>query len=162
MNKQEIYKLLESRGFWHVITEHPAVYNMAEMGEIALPYPEADAKNLFVRDDKKRNYYLITVRGDKRVDLKAFRRAQGTRVLSFASPEELQEYLSLTPGAVTPLGLLNDEQCRVTLYLERAFLEAPGIIGVHPNDNTATVWLKTEDLITLLQAHGTSVQLFDL
>ena len=63
MNKQEIYDLLREKGLWFEVTEHPAVYNMAELAEIALPYPEADAKNLFVRDDKKRNYYLVTVKG---------------------------------------------------------------------------------------------------
>ena len=73
MNKKEIYALLSTRNIWHEVTEHKAVYNMAEVAEIYLPYPEADAKNLFIRDDKKRNYYLITVKGDKRVDLNAFR-----------------------------------------------------------------------------------------
>ena len=52
MNKQEIYALLDERNIWHEITEHKAVYNMAEVAEIHLPYPEADAKNLFIRDDK--------------------------------------------------------------------------------------------------------------
>lgn len=66
MNKQDVYALLDENGFWHEITEHKAVYNMAELAEVECPYPEADAKNLFVRDDKKRNYYLITVKGDKR------------------------------------------------------------------------------------------------
>lgn len=162
MNKQEIYKLLESRGFWHVITEHPAVYNMAEMGEIALPYPEADAKNLFVRDDKKRNYYLITVIGSKRVDLKEFKKKQGTRSLTFASAEELLQFLKLTPGGVTPLGLLNDDDCAVKLYLDKAFTEDEGIIGVHPNDNTATVAMKTADLLTLLQEHGTEIEIVEI
>ena len=67
MNKQEIYGFLKRENLWHEITEHPAVYNMAELAEVDIPYPEADAKNLFVRDDKRRNYYLITVKGDKRV-----------------------------------------------------------------------------------------------
>ena len=67
MNKTEIYALLSTRNIWHEVTEHKAVYNMAEVAEIHLPYPKADAKNLFIRDDKKRNYYLITVKGDKRV-----------------------------------------------------------------------------------------------
>ena len=53
MNKQEIYEYLKSRKIWHEITEHKAVYNMEELSDVALPYPEADAKNLFVRDDKK-------------------------------------------------------------------------------------------------------------
>lgn len=162
MEKQEIYELLNNRGFWHVITEHPAVYNMAEMGEIALPYPEADAKNLFVRDDKKRNYYLITVIGSKRVDLKEFKKKHGTRSLTFASADELQQFLKLTPGAVTPLGLLNDGDCAVKLYLDREFTEGDGIIGVHPNDNTATVAMKTADLLTILREHGTEIEIVEI
>ena len=162
MNKQDIYELLRSRGMWHEITEHPAVYNMAEMGEVALPYPEADAKNLFVRDDKRRNYYLITVRGDKRVDLKEFKKKQGTRSLTFASSEELMQFLKLTPGGVTPLGLLNDEECRVKLYLDNYFMEEPRLIGVHPNDNTATVAMKTADLITLLREHGSEIDIVEI
>ena len=67
MNKQDIYNYLKENNIWHEITEHKAVYNMAELAEVDTPYPEADAKNLFVRDDKKKNFYLITVRGDKRV-----------------------------------------------------------------------------------------------
>ena len=162
MNKQEIYALLEARGMWHEITEHEAVYNMAEMAEIAIPYPEADAKNLFVRDDKKRNYYLITVKDNKRVDLKDFKRRNGTRSLSFASAEEMLQLMQLTPGSVTPLGLLNDSECRVKLYLDKAFLDAPALIGVHPNDNTATVCMKTEELILLLQEHGSEVEAVEI
>ena len=157
MNKAEIYDLLRTRGIWHEITEHKAVYNMAELTDVALPYPEADAKNLFVRDDKKRNYYLITVRGDKRVDLKEFQKKHGTRRLSFASADDLMAIMGLIPGAVTPLGVLNDEERRVEVCLDRDFLAEPGKIGVHPNDNTATVWLKTGDLIALISEHGNTV-----
>ena len=162
MNKQEIYALLDEKNIWHEVTEHKAVYNMAEVAEIHLPYPEADAKNLFVRDDKKRNYYLITVKGDKRTDLKAFRQKNGTRPLSFASDQDLMDMLSLIPGAVTPLGLLNDREHRVTFWLDQSFLEGTGLIGVHPNDNTATVWLKTQDLLRLLEENGTQVTLFEV
>ena len=157
MNKQDVYALLDENGFWHEITEHKAVYNMAELAEVECPYPEADAKNLFVRDDKKRNYYLITVKGDKRVDLKAFRKAYGTKSLTFASPEELSAILGLIPGAVTPLGLLNDAACRVKLFIDRDL--ADGLVGVHPNDNTATIWLRTEDLIRIVREHGNEVEL---
>ena len=97
MNKQEIYALLDERNIWHEVTEHKAVYNMTEVTEIYLPYPEADAKNLFIRDDKKRNYYLITVKGNKRTDLKAFRQQNGTRPLTFASDQDLMDMLGLIP-----------------------------------------------------------------
>lgn len=157
-DKAAVYQLLTERGIWHEITEHPAVYNMEEMAAVDLPYPEADGKNLFLRDDKKRHYYLLTVRGDKRVDLKAFRQANGTRPLSFASAEDLQAKLGLLPGAVTPLGALNDREGQVEVFLDQDFLSPPGLIGVHPNDNTATLWLRMEDLIALLRDHGTVVR----
>ena len=162
MNKQETFDYLSSRGVDFEITEHKAVYNMAELAELDIPYPDADAKNLFVRDDKKKSYYLITVRGSKRVDLKDFRRKNGTRPLSFASEANLEEFLGLIPGAVTPLGLLNDMEHRVKLYLDREFLDPPSIIGVHPNDNTATVWLKTADLISLIREHGSDVEVVEI
>ncbi|MFR3321175.1 MAG: prolyl-tRNA synthetase associated domain-containing protein [Lachnospiraceae bacterium] len=134
MNKQQIYDYLQENSIWHEITEHKAVYNMAELAEVPCPYPEADAKNLFVRDDKKQNYYLITVKGEKRVNLKAFRKAQGTRNLSFASAEDLLKRLALIPGAVTPLGVLNDETRSVQVFLDQDFLQEPGLVGVHPNE----------------------------
>lgn len=152
MNKQETYRFLKEHGISCEITEHKAVFNMEELDSVELPYPEWDAKNLFVRDDKKRNYYLITVKGDKRVDLKAFRKAQGLRPLSFASAEELMARLGLIPGAVTPLGLLNGPEHRVRFYLDAEFLG--NRIGVHPCDNTATVWLQAEDLMRLIREHG--------
>ena len=121
MGKEEIYAYLTAKGISYEVTEHEAVFNMEELRNIALPYPEWDAKNLFVRDDKKQHYYLISVKGDKRIDLKAFRKAQGLRPLSFASPDDLRAILQLTPGAVTPLGLLNDRERRVHLYVDADF-----------------------------------------
>ena len=157
MGKQEIYALLAREGIAYEAVEHKAVFNMEELADVALPHPEADAKNLFVRDDKRRDYYLITVRGDKRVDLKQFRRDHGTRALTFAHADELDAMLGLIPGAVTPLGLLNEKECRVKLFLD-ADLVAGGLIGVHPNDNTASVFLKTEDLVRLIEGSGHEVE----
>lgn len=162
MNKQLIYDYLGKENVWYEITEHEAVYNMAELSGIEIPYPEYDAKNLFVRDDKKRNYYLITVKGDKRVDLKEFRKNNDTKALSFASAEDLMDIMGLIPGAVTPLGLLNDTDCKVTWFLDHDFMNDLGLIGVHPNDNTATVWLKAEDLIILIRQHGNTVNVVQI
>ncbi len=155
MTKRETYDYLTDHGVEYEVTEHIAVYNMEELNAVRLPYPDRDAKNLFVRDDKKRNYYLITVKGDKRVDLKEFQQRFGTRKLSFASADDLMAIMGLIPGAVTPLGLLNDAERKAALYLDEAFLG--GLVGVHPNDNTATVWMKAEDLIRLIREHGNTV-----
>lgn len=162
MNKEEIYKLIKEKGYWHEITEHKAVFTMDEVNDIYVPYPEYDAKNLFVRDDKKRNYYLITVKGNKKVDLKEFRKNNNTRPLTFASENDLMTILNLIPGSVTPLGLLNDQELKVSFYLDKEFLTGKEIIGLHPNDNTATIWLKVEDLITLIKDHGNEVTIINL
>lgn len=162
MNKQEIYDFIKNKNIWYEITEHKAVFNMDELSEIEIPYPEYDAKNLFVRDDKKRIYYLITVKGNKRVDLKKFRNDNNTRPLSFASEQDLMSIMNLIAGSVTPLGLLNDNELKVIFYLDKDFLNGKQIIGVHPNDNTATLWLKVTDLIDIIQEHGNQVNIVEL
>lgn len=160
--KQEIYRLLSENGVWHEITEHKAVYNMDEVADIDLPYPEAECKNLFVRDKKKREYYLISVKGDKRVNLKKFREKYNTKPLGFASEDDLMNILGLIPGAVTPLGLLNDTEDKVVLYLDQDFFKDEHLIGVHPNDNTATVWMKVDDLVRIIIEQGKRVEVTEI
>ena len=159
MNKQEIYDFLKIKNLWYEITEHKAVYNRQDLNDIDLPYKEVDGKNLFVRDDKKRNYYLITLKGNKKIDLKTFSKNYHTRRLSFASEVDLINILNLKPGSVTPLGLLNDKDLKVTFYLDEDFFNGEGIIGIHPNDNTATIWLKVLDLVNIIKEHGNQVNI---
>ena len=160
LSKEQTCEALRAMGVEFERVDHPAVYNMAETERLALPHPAAEAKNLFLRDDRREQYFLLTVRGDKRVDLKEFRRTHRTRPLKFASEEELSSLLGLIPGAVTPLGVLNDEARRVKFFLDRAF--AGGLVGVHPNDNTATLWLRAEDLIRVVREHGNEIEYIDL
>ena len=160
MNKQEIYAQLTALEIPFEVTEHEAVYTMEDLSRVPLAHPEAEAKNLFVRDDKKQHYYLITVPAEKRVDLKLFQKQQGLRKLSFGSSDDLMALLKLTPGAVTPLGLLNDPDRRVELYLDRDFENR--LISIHPNDNTATVSLQTADLVRLLTQSDCIVHLTDI
>ena len=162
MNKKQIYEYIKNKQIWYEITEHKAVYSMSEISEVEIPYPEADAKNLFVRDDKKENYYLITVRGNKRVNLKEFRKENNTRPLSFASEKELKDMIQILPGSVSPLGILNDKENKVKVFLDKEFIEKTDIIGIHPNDNTATIWLKTKDLINIIKEHGNKVELVEI
>lgn len=162
MTAQEACDYLRSHGVEYELTEHPAVRSMAECAALGLPYPQDQAKNLFVREDRGDRYFLISVRPDKQVDLKAFRREQGVRRLTFASPEELSALLGVQPGAVTPLGLLQDREHRVCFCLDRELLLPPGRIGVHPCENTATVWLQTEELLRLLRERDCPVELVTL
>ncbi len=155
MNKQEVYALLDEKGINYEVTEHQPVFTIDEMLEVKLPYPEIIAKNLFVRDDKKRNYYLITVQENRIINLKEFQTQFNTRKLSFASETDLMEILGLVKGAVTPFGLLNDKEKKVQFFIGKEFVS--GRLGIHPNENTATVWIKTRDLCALIKEYGIDV-----
>lgn len=160
MTKEETCAFLKEKGIEFEAVEHKAVFNMSEIDSVELPHLDWEAKNLFIRDDKKSSYYLISVKGDKRVDLKDFRSKHGLRRLSFASPEELFEIMKLTPGSVTPLGLLEDSECRVKFFLDAEFED--GMIGIHPNDNTATVYLKAEDVMRIIREHGNEAEMTEI
>ena len=162
VNKEEIYNFLKSKNIQYEVTEHKACINMAEIAEVELPYPEADAKIFLYVMIKRGKYYLITVKGDKRVDLKEFKQKYNTRSLSFASENDLMNIMNLPAGSVTPLGLLNDNECKVQFCIDKDFFNESELIGVHPNDNTATVWLKTKDLINIIKEQGNIVHIVEL
>lgn len=161
MNKEQIYEYLDNMNIWYEILNHKAVFNMDDISKIDLPYPEADAKNLFVRDDKKKNYYLITIKGNRKINLKEFRKKYNTRPLSFASSDELINILKLEPGSVTPFGLLNDKENKTVLFIDKYFIKL-NLIGIHPNDNKATLWIKTSDLISIMKNNGKTVNTFTI
>lgn len=138
--KEEVYKYLDSLNIKYKKVEHKAVFTMEEMSKLNLEDESEVVKNLFIRDDKKQNYYLILVKGDKRVNLKELRNNLGLRPLTFASEEDLEKYLCLKKGSVTILGILNDAEHKVKVLIDndiKVFKE----IGAHPNENTASIIL---------------------
>ena len=157
MNKQDIYNFLKANNIWHEITEHEAVCSMSELMSVELPYPECDAKNIFIHDDKRQNFYLITVKGDIRLNSTQFRKSHALRPISFASDDELMNILGVKPGSVSPLGILNDSESKVQFFIDSDFWQGRKLVGVHPNENTATVWLKIDDLIDIIRRHGNTV-----
>lgn len=153
--KETVYTFLQQNNIPYQTCSHPAVYTIEEMMAQNIPHSEAIAKNLFVRDDNKRHYYLIVIRGEKRVDLKQFAKTANTRRLGFASEKDLFSILSLTRGSVTPLGILNDSEKKVTVFFDQSYQHQ--LIAVHPNENTATVYLNADDLFELIKAHGNPI-----
>lgn len=156
MDKGQVYEYLREKGIQYEAVEHEAVFSVEQAEKLNLPNPEACAKNLFLRDDKKRNYYLLTVRDTLSVSLKEFQKKIGSRRLSFASEEDLFQMMKLSRGAVTPFGVLNDDACIIKVYFD-VFFDGK-MISVHPNDNTATVYLSCNDLVNLIREHGNSVE----
>ena len=159
-NRQEVLQLLDREKIPYRLAEHPAVFTIEEMQQLHLEGEQQIAKNLFLRDDKKRAWYLLVLRAEKHADLKKLRSLLGSRPLSFAGEADLGRLLGLEKGAVTPLGALNDEEHRVVIRIDSEFCGQT--IGVHPLQNTATVWLAADDLITLLKKYGSDAAYIDL
>lgn len=147
--KENVYKKLDELNIKYKKVEHKAVFTMEEMAELNLENEDEIVKNIFIRDDKKTNYYLVLIAGNKRVNLKELRNNLGLRPLTFASEDDLERYLGLHKGSVTVLGVLNDTNHIVKVLIDediKKFQE----IGVHPNENTASIWLKLEDIEKIL------------
>lgn len=158
--REPVLAALAAAGIEYELTDHPAVYTMEEMNALRLPHGEAVVKNLFLRDPKGRRFFLASLRGDKRADLKTLGERLGVR-LSFASEERLGELLGLEKGSVTPLGVLNDQERRVEVLFD-ADIRAMPLVGVHPNENTATVFLSPLELERLIRDHGNPFEWVEL
>jgi Ala-tRNA(Pro) deacylase len=152
--------LLAELGITHRVVEHRAVFTVEDVLETPHGLPGQDTKNLFLKDAKGQ-LWLVTLRHDRRADLKALPALLGSKRLSFASAETLLAALGVLPGSVTPLALVNDTAHQVRFALDRALAEQEHIV-CHPLVNTASLSLRTADLLRLLDALGVIPAIVDL
>ena len=146
-----VYEVLKNHSIVFEKYEHPAVFTTAEADILCKQIPGKQCKNLFLTNDKGTKHFLVTIAHDKRADLKQLGELLGQKGLRFASAERLQKYLGLTPGSVSPLGLINDTSHDVEFLIDSELLEQERIY-CHPNINTATLGIKVEDFSRLLQS----------
>jgi Ala-tRNA(Pro) deacylase len=141
--------------------EHPPIAT-AEEGEVHWKNIDAaHCKNLFLRNQKGTQHYLVILEHTRRADLRAVADQIGDGKLSFASPERLMTYLGVTPGSVSPFGLINDPDRHVRVFLDRDLQRAPRI-SFHPNINTATLVLAAADFERFLADRGNPVRFIDV
>lgn len=156
----DIYDFLQQHGIPYDRHDHPAVFTCEESAKLP-KYPGADTKNLFVCDDKKRQYYLVSVPHEKRVDLKMLAKTLGERRLSFGSPEKLKEYLGVTPGSVTIMGLMFDATHAVRFIVDESIWKADAV-QCHPLINTGTLVIPHAGLEKFLAATGHEAKAIDV
>jgi Ala-tRNA(Pro) deacylase len=153
LTDEDLYERLKALGVDWETTEHAAVFTVEESQALCGDIDGIHIKNLFLRDKKKR-LWLCTVREDRDIDLKALRKrlgAQGT--LSFGAPDLLMEVLGVIPGAVTPFGIINDVDRRVTVVLDEGLFDH-GLVNAHPLRNDRTTTLSGADLVRFVEAEG--------
>jgi Ala-tRNA(Pro) deacylase len=152
-----VERFLTERGLAFVRHDHPPVATVAEAVRYWSDIDALHAKNLFLRNDKGTRHFLVVLEFNRRVELAALAGTFGERRLGFASPERLATALGLAPGAVSPFGLINDPDRRVSLAIDVAVKDAPRV-AFHPNVNTATLVLSGTDFQRYLTAVGHPVQ----
>jgi Ala-tRNA(Pro) deacylase len=152
-NEKIVYDAFKQLGIQFTRYEHIPAYTIQDLDNMKLKMEGQHCKNLFVRNHNGDKHYLVLVSQEKRADLKNLSTQIGSTRLSFASSERLSKYLGLTPGSVTPLGLLNDQEKQVTVLIDESLKNSKHIC-FHPNVNTVTVSILYDDFIKFLKWRG--------
>lgn len=158
---KDIYKILEELGIKYVKYDHPAVFTCEEADQYYAKMEGGHSKNLFLRNKKGDRYYLVIVRTDKKADFKSLCEKLLESKLAFASPERMLNVLGLTPGSVTPFGLINDQNKVVTVVIDEDLWKYD-TLNYHPNVNTATLGVNRDDFKKFLDFCGNEVRFMEL
>jgi Ala-tRNA(Pro) deacylase len=149
----EVYSTLEALGISYERHVHPAVFTAEEAAEHWARIDGTKVKNLFLRNKKGDRHYLVILEISKQADLRHLVRLVGDDRLSFGSAERLMANLGLTPGSVSPFGLINDRRHAVRVILDEDLRSAERLI-FHPNINTASVAISGADFERFVASTG--------
>lgn len=160
-NVEIVCTILDSLDITYEMHAHKAVFTVDESRHYTGHIDGIRCKNLLLRNKKgNRNYLLITL-ADTKVELQAIAAKIEESRLSLASPDRLKKLLDLTPGSVSPFGLLNDTENSVVVLLDKQML-AEKKLNFHPNANTNTVTLTVADFMKYLNHIGNSYRVVTL
>ena len=141
-----VYELLEQLHIPYEKIDHEAAETMEACEEIDKTLGVTMCKNLFLRNQQKTCFYLLLMPGDKKFMTKVLSKQLGISRLSFAEAEFMKQFLNITPGSVSVMGLMNDEKHCVNLLIDQDILDAE-YIGCHPCLNTSSMKIKTHDIL---------------
>jgi Ala-tRNA(Pro) deacylase len=160
MTEHEFLAFLDANGFIYQRIEHPAVFTCAE-AELHRPaVPAVSTKNLFLCDKKARQFFLVVTACEKTVKLDQLAPQLGVKNLRFGSEENLARLLGVTRGAVTMMGLANDADHQVELWIDAEIWPSEYFLS-HPLVNTATLVLAKPELERFFALTGHSLHLFE-
>ena len=144
-----VYDFLDGLGETYQRVDHEAAMTMEDCGEVDKVLDAAICKNLLLCNRQCTHFYLLMVCGDKPFKTSEFSKQIGSSRLSFAKPEYMEEFLDITPGSLSVLGLMNDRENRVELMSDRELRDSE-YFGCHPCINTSSLRLRTKDLLEVI------------
>lgn len=149
---ERILSRLDGLGIEYRLYGHPPVAKALDRFELGLDFGAQVCKNLFLTTRNESRFYVLMLEADKTADLKRLARAIGSSRLCFASDERLFELMGQRPGMVSPLGVIEDRERRVTVLLDAGL--RGGRICVHPSDNTKTLVMDFSDMERYVRSSG--------
>jgi Ala-tRNA(Pro) deacylase len=158
----DIYKILAEHQIEYQRSDHPAVFTVEEAHRLTPDMPGAKTKNLFICDHKGKQHFLIVLEADKRIKLKQLAEVLGVKKVRFASPERLMKHLGITPGAVSILAVINDQEKAVKVVIDSHLWQTAKAILCHPLVNTSTLAIALHDIERLLNSTGQPFQVLEL
>lgn len=158
MNGQpELYKNLDELGIVYEYLEHPPAPTIEEAKKYWKDLEATHCKNIFFRNHKGNRHYLVILEHTQALDIHDLEKRLKQGKLTFASPNRMMKYLGVTPGSVTPFGLINDKENHVHLFLDEK-LKKSTRISFHPCINTASLVIDFNDFEKFLQWTGNSYE----
>ena len=149
---ERLFQRLRKLGIEAPPVRHPPVFTVEEAKQFRGEIEGCHTKSLFLRN-KKGEMWLVSCAEDQAVDLKSLGQLLGAGRLSFGSADRLMKYLGLTPGAVSPFGVINDKGRAVQVVLDEKMLEREPL-NFHPLDNSMTSSISRDGLIQFLEAEN--------
>ena len=159
-SEAEFLVFMDANQFVYERLEHPAVFTCEEAEQYHAGIEAVSTKNLFLCDKKKRHFFLVVTSCEKTVRLESLAARFDVSHLRFASEENLDKLLGVGVGSVTMLGLVNDAEQRVALWIDREIWDGERFL-CHPLVNTATLVLSKAELERFLALTGHAPNLFD-
>lgn len=156
---EELYRLLDSLQIHYEYLEHPPVATVDEAMKYWSDIDSGHCKNIFFRNHKGDRHYLVILYYNSKLNIKELEQKLHQGKLSFASDRRLMQYLGLTPGSVSPFGLINDVTRHVHLFIDRTLMDHERL-SFHPNTNTASLIIPREGLFRFLEHTGNTWEYF--
>jgi Ala-tRNA(Pro) deacylase len=154
-------KYLQKNEIKYTLHEHPAVFTVPEAKIHCGSIPGTHCKNLFLKNKKTNQFYLVTIPYDKMLDLNKFRKIIKASKIRFGEEDDLIKILGLSPGAVSPIGLVNDKENRTIFIIDENIWQAEEIC-CHPNINTETLQIPRTDFHKLIKSAGNKIEIRNL
>ncbi len=160
-NEENVYRYLNELNIEFESIKHEPMFKSNDLAEEFKDVDMLDIKNLFLRDAKGKNHYLVIMPYLKPLDIKSLAEKIGAKRMSFASKERLMRYLNVEPGAVSIFNLINDIHHEVNVILDQSTF-SHHTVGFHPNINTETLIFSGEDFKKLIDSFENQIQIMDI